>query len=187
MADDHNPYKELLNVIISEGQYNEGGNHLPFSRFFTNYSKQQRDAGGVLNHFTDYLALESIIKGRQIGLRRFDMMYSPKDEGRHIFAMYSDIIDEIHREGKIDDNKKGRLLSLISSNNGPYVLHPDRYSRKYQICTPYVLCFSHNSFVENESDYLSNKDLYIEFYKGNMLFKPYIPILNYHSNNEFPN
>ena len=161
-----NPHSELLCAIASLDQYDVQGNQLEFSEFFGNglYTSRIKNTDCCLNHYTDAESLKSIVEGRQIGLKKYDSMYGSEKESEEVFNAYKKAIDILLKQKKITKEQYAKLkqsYKRIKQNKSVFKHYFMGDINKTLECIPYCFCMTSLEYRQTESDWLREKELFI--------------------------
>ena len=93
---------------------------------------------GIMNHFTNVDALSSIVMSGKLRLTLYSRMTNGSSEGEYVMGLYHEVLDELVRDGEIQDGLRRELYDPPISFRRPI--------QGYGLaeCSPYVICFSIN-------------------------------------------
>lgn len=127
--------------------------------------RQRRVPGGIIYHYTDFKAFQSIVQDRQLRLTRFDEMQLAPDEGELTINTALDYIDNLGEKCGISSEQRESIKDAIRSHAGSTVIR--RIGSEWNVeCIPYVVCFTTLDMEEGESEEaraISYRDLRIRF------------------------
>ena len=128
---------------------------------------------GCLKHYTNFSSLESILRGGQLRLKKYDKMFGDPSEGEYVFSLYEAAIKSLDAEGALEGDIIALLFdSLAEMRENKCIFRHYMFDiNEVALCTPYCICFTpfdFNSF--NGNGWLAKKDLCIHFSEHDLAF-----------------